>query len=112
MHHEGLADVVVRHALGQAGFDRYEGLLADLFARLAHVDLKTIHREGVTSKLLEECKELQRIRNNIIHKGDTCSDAEAERAHAVSVAVYEQIVRPMLYALKLDVIERGEIKAV
>ena len=112
VHHEGLADVVVRHALGQAGFDRYEGLLADLFSRLASIDLKTIHREGTTTKLLEECKELQKFRNNIVHKGEVCADADSERAHVVSVAVYEQIVRPMLYALKLTVVERGAIKPV
>lgn len=51
VHHEGLADVVVRYALGQAGFDRYEGLLADLFLRLAGIDLKTIHREGISTEV-------------------------------------------------------------
>ncbi len=112
IHHEGLADVIVRHALGQAGFDRYEGLLADLFTRLANIDLKTVHREGATTKLLEESKELQKLRNNIIHKGETCTDADAEKANIVAVAVYEQIVRPMLYALKLTVAEKGAIKPV
>jgi hypothetical protein len=79
---------------------------------LASIDLKTIHREGITTKLLEECKELQKLRNNILHKGEVCTDVDSDRAYVVSIAVYEQIVSHMLHAFKLTALEKGAIKPV
>lgn len=112
VHHEALADVIVQHALGQTGFDRYEGLLANLFSTFAEMDLKEICRDDSSTKLLTECTQLQKLRNNIIHQGASCNEPDAEKAFHVSVAVYELIVRPMLHALKLTVEEKGEIKPV
>lgn len=112
VHHEALADIIVRHTLGQSGFDRYEGLLSALFLRLAGMNIKDIKREGSEERLLDECKKLQRIRNDIIHKGEKCTKADAELGRVVSVAVFELIVRPMLNSIGLTVIERGEIKPV
>lgn len=112
VHHEPLAEIIVRHTLGQSGFDRYEGLLSELFLGLAKMNIKDIKREGSEERLLDECKKLQKIRNDIIHRGEKCSKSDAELAMEVSVAVFELIVRPMLYSLGLTVIERGEIKPV
>ena len=99
----------MKHALGQSGFDRYEDLLSDLFLSLANMDIKNVKRENSNKTLLAECKCLQKIRNDIIHKGESCQKDDAELALLVSVAVFEKIVRPMLYSLGLTVIERGEI---
>lgn len=112
VHHEALADIIVKNALGQTGFDRYEGLLSNLFSTLAKMDIKEITRNRSTTKLLTECTHLQKLRNNIIHQGVRCTDTEAETAFLVSVAVYELIVVPMLYALGLTVQEKGAIKPV
>lgn len=110
IHHEALADVVVQHALGQTGFDRYEGLLADLFAQLASIDLKDVARDGAGTNLLSEAKKLQAMRNRIIHQGTRCSSSEAEEAHAVAVATYDLIVFPMLASIGLAVGDRGAIR--
>lgn len=112
VHNEALAEVVVRHTLGQTGFDRYEGLLAELFRTLANVDLNEIKREGQSKKLLEESKILQSARNKVIHQGAGSIAEEAETARLVAVAVFEMIVRPMLYSLGLTVIEKGAIVAI
>jgi hypothetical protein len=109
VHNEVLAEVVVRHTLGQAGFERYEGLLAELFRMLAKVDLNEIKREGQSKRLLEECKVLQSARNKVIHQGARSTAEEAETARLVAVAVFEMIVGPMLYSLGLTVIEKGAI---
>jgi hypothetical protein len=112
VHHEPLAEIIVRHTLGQSGFDRYGDLLSELFLGLAKMNIKDIKRENSDEPLLIECRKLQKIRNDIIHRGENCSKSEAELAMAASVAVFELIVRPMLYSLGLTVIERGEIKPI
>ena len=109
VHNDALAEVVVKHTLGQTGFDRYNGLLAELFVTLAKVDLNNIERHGQSKKLLDECSALQSLRNKVIHQGATSTAGEAETARLVAVAVFDMIVQPMLHSLGLTVIEKGEI---
>lgn len=109
IHNEGLANILVQHALGQAGFDRYENLLAQLYSELAGMELNLIIRIGSTKKLLSECAQLQKLRNQIIHQGATCDLVQAQLGLEISTAVYQQIVSPMLFKLGLSVIEKGEI---
>jgi hypothetical protein len=109
VHHDGLAEIVVKHTLGQTGFDRYERLLAELFSNLAKINIKEIRRDGSTVKLLEECHALQRKRNNVIHQGARYPASDAEDARVVAVAVYDKIVTPMLFSIGLTVIEKGAI---
>ena len=110
IHSDGLADIVVQHALGQTGFDRYTDLLARLFAQYASIEIKTISRTEADEPLLVECTALQRLRNQIIHQGATCTEVQASKALLVSVAVYDLIVVPMLFAIGLTVIEEGAIQ--
>jgi hypothetical protein len=59
-----------------------------------------------------ECRELQSARNTVIHQGLNSSAEEAETAMQVAVAVFEMIVRPMLYSLDLEARDKGRIEAV
>ncbi|WP_422898936.1 hypothetical protein [Propionivibrio sp.] len=107
---EGLAGIIVEKALGQPGFDRYSSLLAQLFSELAGMDIQAIKRKETNDKLLAECTALQKLRNQIIHQGATCKPELSSHGLAVSVAVYELVVQPMLSKLGLHVIEHGEIQ--
>lgn len=109
IHNEGLAEIMTKHILGQTGFERYEKLLAELFDNLANIDVRQISREGGQAKLFVECRDLQKIRNNIIHQGAFCTETEAEKSKLVSVAVFEKIVHPMLLSIGLTVIKEGKI---
>jgi HEPN domain-containing protein len=110
VHNAGLADVIVKHALGQAGFDRYQGLLSRLFQELAGLDLTEIGRDGEKTSLIDECKKLQNIRNDIVHKGLPCDVITDGHAIDVAVAVYEKVVMPVLWSLDLTVVEQGRIE--
>lgn len=110
VHSKGLADIIVEQALGQPGFDRYSSLLAQLFSELAGMDIQAIKRKETNDKLLAECTALQKLRNRIIHQGATCEPELCSQGLAVSAAVYELVVQPMLFKLGLHVIEHGEIQ--
>ena len=109
VHNEGLANVIVQQSLGQTGFDRYTGLLEKLFLELLSIDIRSVSRPDVSEALINECTAQQKLRNKIIHQGATCAANDSELALAVSAAVYERIVYPMLAKLGLSVIEHGEI---
>jgi hypothetical protein len=109
VHHEALADIIVQQVLGQTGFDRYEKLLEALISTFTKLELKKISRVKSSDALFKECRDLQAIRNKIIHQGNICTEDNTEKALSVAVAVYEMIVLPMIAALNLKVIEKGEI---
>ncbi len=109
VHHEALAEIIVAHVLGQAGFDRYDKLLEIIISTFTDLELKNISRDDEPAKLFSECKALQKIRNKIIHSGEVCTKEDAEQARIVSVAVYELIVKPIIGALNLKVGEHGVI---
>ena len=109
IHNEGLAEIMTNYLLSQTGVERYENLLAQLFNHLANIDVKQITREGARDTLFVECRKLQKIRNNIIHKGDFCTETDAEKGKLVSVAVFEEIARPLLFSIGLTVVDNGRI---
>lgn len=110
VHSPGLADVIVKYAVGQTGFDRYRDLLSRLFQELASLDLAKIARDGTKSALIDESRKVQDLRNEIIHKGLSCDQAAADEAIDVALAVYQRIVLPILGALGLTVIHKGRIE--
>ncbi|AJZ57132.1 hypothetical protein OI25_7611 [Paraburkholderia fungorum] len=109
VHNDGLADIIVKHAVGQTGFDRYRNLLSRLFQELANLDISSVSRDGVSVALIDESRRVQDLRNDIIHKGHTCDAAAAENAHDVAVAVFDKIVVDVLWSIGLAVGKQGRI---
>lgn len=110
IHNDSLADVIVEHALGQSGFDRYKSLLAKLFSDIAKIDLNEIRRDGASKPLLDEALEIQKIRNKIIHQGASCNEVDANLAKDIASLIFSRIVIEMLNALGLYVKEKGLIE--
>jgi hypothetical protein len=110
VHSAGLADVIVKHAVGQTGFDRYRSLLSRLFHELAGLDLAKVARGGIATSLIDESQKVQELRNSIIHRGLTCDGTDADRAFDVAVAVYDEVVSPMLGSIGLVVADKGRIE--
>ena len=69
VHSETLAELVVDASLAQAGYKRYEKLLAGLFRELLSSEIGALKRVDSQKPLLEEASALQDQRNAIIHRG-------------------------------------------
>jgi hypothetical protein len=109
VHSEGLAEVIVQQALAQPGFDRYSKLLAGLYVQITGKELSAVKRDDAKDALITECTAQQALRNRIIHQGAIANAEDAELARLIVVAVYELVVRQVLWHLRLSVVERGEI---
>ncbi len=109
IHNENLAEIMVKHILGQTGIVRYKDLISKLFNKLTGINFTELKLEESRKTLFAECEELQIIRNKIIHQGTTCLMTEAVQGKRVSEAVYQKIVFPMLNTIGLTVIENGVI---
>jgi hypothetical protein len=112
VHSPALADIIVKHAVGQTGFDRYRDLLSRMFRELANLDLGQVTRNGAKIGLIEESHSVQKLRNNIIHQGKSCNADDANHAIEVAAAVYSAIVVPLLGSLGLTVVEKGRIQLI
>lgn len=110
VHNDGLADIIVKHAVGQTGFDRYRNILSRLFQELANLDIASVSRDGVSVALIDESRRVQDLRNDIIHKGHTCAASDADTAFAVAGAVFEKMVVDVLWSIGLVVGEKGRIE--
>jgi len=73
------ADVLVRLLVGTKDEKLIKALLRVL-ASHTQIDLQTFTRSGANKPLWEEMRELQRMRNRIIHAAEKATDAEAKEA--------------------------------
>jgi len=111
VHNDALAEILVNKVLGrQTDIERFKDLLSGLFKTLAGIDLDGICRDGSTKPLMKEAKEFQSKRDRILHAGAACTSEEAEGAYATAVAIYEQIVTPMIGVLHLSIGAKGVIE--
>lgn len=66
-------------------------------------------RDGAKEALIDVCRDVQKFRNDIIHKG-MCQVGDTDHAVEVAAAVFGQIVIPMLGVLGLSLGEKGRIE--
>jgi hypothetical protein len=109
VHSEALAEAVVKAALSQPGYKRYEPLLSKLYAELVGVELNTFARKGSTKHILLEASEAQANRNRVVHEGYEPTDEEARQSIGSAAIVMVNIWRPMLNALGLRLGAQGRV---
>ena len=74
------------------------------------IDIHSIQRPDVGTRLLTECDAQRGLRNQIVHMGATCTENQARDGVAIATAVFNQVVNPMLHKLGLTVEEAGQIR--
>lgn len=107
VHSESLAELVVNAALSQTGFQRYEQLLAKLFAEIAGIELKSLVREPGSKPLLKEAAEIQNVRNCVVHQGQEVAEAQAKLAVEITTQIFNQVLAEVLSSLDLTVKKGG-----
>jgi hypothetical protein len=95
VHDPQMADAVAEVAVGQTGLDRFTEFLAQYMAAVG-VDLRTYCRDGSKNTLLAELREVQKVRNAIVHRGDQAESDDADLALAVGRAIADDILEPVL----------------
>jgi hypothetical protein len=109
VYSDALAEAVVKAALSQAGYKRYEPLLVKLYSELVGKDLSSFTRKGFSKPILVEASEAQANRNRIVHDGYQPTDEEARQAVGSAAIVMINIWRPMLNALGLRLGPKGTV---
>jgi hypothetical protein len=91
IHSDSIAPFIVELAFSSSGFGRFQKLLAKIFQDVSNLDLMTHRRKGGTKTLWEEIVEVQKRRDQIMHRAEVATKDEAEQAIAVATAVTEEL---------------------
>jgi hypothetical protein len=103
VHSDSIAPLIAELAFSSTGLGRIKKLLAKIFQDVCNLDWKTHHRKPSLKLLWDEIVEIQTRRDQIMHRADVATKAEAELAIAVATAVTEELfpvfVKPLGYHL-------------
>jgi hypothetical protein len=72
------------------------------------IDISKFTRNGVTKPLWDERNEIQKLRNDLSHKGKLCSIVESNFAIAVAESMLSELLPKILDSINLN-ITNGEI---
>ena len=102
INNELIADAIVDASTGRAGFDRYRKLLRGLCLHAAKIELDAI--KGVDGKpFLVEAGEVQKIRNDVAHKGYMANIKEMGKAKSLATLAITEVVEPVLNNMELAI---------
>jgi len=71
--------------------DRYRNLLSQILKDHSAVDLDNYKRKDSNKTFWEEIKEVQKVRNLVVHRGDLASVEQAELSINVASEIIEKI---------------------
>ncbi len=91
VHDESVASLITDLTVSHTGMDRYRTLLLHILKKHGNVDLATFKRAESRKTLWEELKEVQKIRNSIMHRADKASQESAGLALDVASEIIEKI---------------------
>lgn len=91
VHAESVAALITDLTVSHTGMDRYRKLLLQVLQEHGGVDLDAFKRSGSNIVLWEEIKNVQRIRNPVMHRGELASKEHAELALGVASEILEAI---------------------
>ena len=104
IHNENIANMIMEASTGQAGFNRYNKLLANLCFHAADVKLDEI--KGMTGKpIIKEAEEVQKIRNRVVHQGYMATVEQMGMAKDTASLMLTEVVEPVLNNMNLIIAE-------
>jgi hypothetical protein len=101
VHTDRLAELITDLATQHTGTDRFQALLAEILKHYGGVNLKTFTRPGSTKSLWQEIKDIQTVRNGVIHRGELLDDTSAELGIAVAATILQVLFPQVLCKLGL-----------
>jgi len=101
IHSDSAAGIITDMVIAHTGFDRFRKLLFQILNEYGGVDLGLFRRQGSSKPLWEEIKEVQKRRNQIMHRADIATGNESAGAIAVASSVLEELLPSVVTKLGL-----------
>lgn len=101
VHNEVVAGFVAQSAVGRGGANRFTDLLFQLLNEVADLDLSTYQRDDQACRLRTEVETVIKLRNGILHEGETVTSDQATMAVDVSRALLCDVFPDLIKALDM-----------
>lgn len=103
VHSASTAEFIAELALSHTGINRFHDVLFKILLEHAKLDLGNFRRDGVKVTLWEEIKNLQGIRNRVLHRADLVGKIEAELSMKVALEVLDKIFPALMNGIHLHI---------
>lgn len=91
VHDKSAASLITELTISHTGMDRYRGLLMHILQEHGGVDLDKYKRDLSQKPLWEELKEVQKIRNLVLHRAENVLQESADLAVDVATEIVKNI---------------------
>jgi hypothetical protein len=101
VHSEDLASFIADLTTKHSGMDRFQNLLTEILSQFGGFELKTFKRADSAKTLWNEMDEIQKVRNAVIHKGETVGTNIASLSISAAEVLLHEIFPEILRKLGL-----------
>ena len=109
VHSESLASIITDMVIRQTSIDRFQKLLFKILSEYGGIDLSTLKRPKSSKLLWEEMKNVQKRRNQVIHRAENVDIKESEQALGVAAYVLENLFPNLVQYLELHTHKDGSV---
>ncbi len=109
VHNENVAELIMGFTTRFTDMDRYKGVLNKIIYEYGNIVLKEYYREGKKDSIMNEIRDIQTLRNKILHKGIITDKNNSLQAIEVTETILTTILPKVLDSFKLTIKDDGEI---
>jgi len=109
VHSESLASIITDMVIRQTSIDRFQKLLFKILSEYGGIDLDILKRPRSPKLLWDEMKNVQKRRNQVVHRAESVNINESKQALNVAAYVLENIFPNLVEYIKLHIHKDGSV---
>ena len=109
VHSESLASIITDMVIRQTSIDRFQKLLFKILSEYGGIDLDILKRPRSPKLLWDEMKNVQKRRNQVVHRAESVNINESKQALSVAAYVLENIFPNLIEYIKLHIHKDGSV---
>jgi hypothetical protein len=109
VHSESLALIITDMVIRQTSIDRFQKLLFKILSEYGGIDLDTLKRPRSLKLLWDEMKNVQKRRNQVIHRAESVNINESKQALIVAAYILENIFPNLVEYIELHIHKDGSV---
>ena len=109
VHSESLASIITDMVIRQTSIDRFQRLLFKILSEYGGIDLDILKRPRSPKLLWDEMKNVQKRRNQVVHRAESVNINESKQALSVAAYVLENIFPNLVEYIKLRIHKDGSV---
>ena len=107
--HDNAMAMVIAELVPEQRNLKFRDLLFGILQKYGGIDLQVYKRAGITKTLWEELKEIQKLRNLVVHRAEAIATADAKKAFEIASLIIETLFPAVITKLGLRTNDKLEV---